>query len=320
MNGPADTGPWLSGPQRRFTLLVNPSAGNGQAHRHAGIVERRLRQAGVSVEVWAADSAEQLSAWADEAVASAGADRAAGRPHVVVAVGGDGTVHLVLQAIGSTGVPMGVVAAGSGDDAARAWGLPRDEPDASADVLLHGLPGRVDLVGARCRGMTPVWFATVLATGFDARVSERALGLRSVPARIRYVAALLAELRSFQPLTYELTLDDQHVQVEAMLVAVANSASYGGGMRICPDAEPDDGLLDVLVLETVPTAELLRVFPRVYRGTHTSHPAVSVRRVRAVTVDAPGIVAFADGEPVAPLPLTARSHPQGLVVIGAGTR
>lgn len=310
------TDPWRVGPGRRLTLLVNPSAGGGRAHLHAGVVERQLRRAGAEVRVRAAGSAQELRALADDAVAECRAGIDTGQACAVVAVGGDGTVHTVLQAVGDSGVPLGVVAAGSGDDAARAWGLPRAEPDAAAQVLLHSRPRPMDLTGARTDDGRMFWFGTVVAAGFDARVSERALSLQRVPAVLRYVVAVVAELRHFRPLTYELEVDGETIRTEGMLVAVANSASYGGGMRVCPDARPDDGLLDVLLLDSMPTADFVRVFPRVYRGTHVTHPAVHIRHARQVRIDGNDVIAFADGEPLARLPLTVQVRPGALQVLG----
>lgn len=309
------TDPWGAEATRRLTLLVNPSAGGGRSHAHAGVVERRLRRAGASVRVQAAGSARGLRELADLAVSQAQHDGDQGQAHAVVAVGGDGTVHTVLQAVGDTGVPLGVVAAGSGDDAARAWGLPRAAPDRAAQVLLHGRPRAVDLASARSDDGHVFWVGTVVAAGFDARVSERALALHQVPPLLRYVVAVVAELRQFRPLPYELVLDGETIRTEAMLVAVANSASYGGGMRVCPDARPDDGLLDVLLLDSMPTADFVRVFPRVYRGTHVSHPAVHIRRASEVRIDGNDVTAFADGEPLAALPLTVQVRPSALHVL-----
>jgi diacylglycerol kinase (ATP) len=309
------SGGWADAADRHLTLLVNPAAGNGRSRRHAEIVVERCRHAGAEVTVRTADSPDRLVELAHQAVADARRGIDAGQACAVVAVGGDGTVHLVLQAVGASGVPMGVVAAGSGDDAARAWGLPRAAPLSAADILLAGVPRAQDLPHARRADDHLVFFGTVVASGFDARVSERSLGLSAVPARLRYVVAMLAELRSFRPVRYQLTLDDRHLDLEAMLVAIANSASYGGGMRICPDARADDGLLDVLVLDPLSTTELLRVFPRVYAGTHVTHPAVSVHRVRRVHVDAADMLAFADGEPLARLPLQVTVQHEGLKVL-----
>lgn len=299
--------------ERAFTLLVNPTSGGGRAQQHAGVVERRLRRAGVPVHVRPSLSLAEGRAEAAEAVARAKADT--GHEHVVVVAGGDGSVHTLLQAVGDSGVPIGVVPAGSGDDAARAWGLGRGEPHAVAEHLLHAPVQTVDLGRAEAADGTVTWFGTVLAAGFDARVSERALGLTRVPPAVRYLVAVVAELRGFRPLSYRLRLDGEPADTDAMLVALANSASYGSGMQVCPDAHPADGWLDVLVLEPLPTREFLRVFPRVYRGTHLSHPAVQVRRVQDAVVDAADVLAFADGEPVGRLPLRVSVAPATLRVV-----
>jgi diacylglycerol kinase (ATP) len=301
---------------RAFTLLVNPASGGGRAHTHAGVVERALRAAGAPVQVWPTLTLAEGRRAAAQAVAHARADTT--HEHVVVVAGGDGSVHTLLQAVAASGVPVGVVPAGSGDDAARSWGLGRGEPHQMASHLLHAPLHDVDLGWAEASDGTRTWFATVLAAGFDARVSERALRLERVPPTLRYLAAVVAELRGFRPISYRLRLDDDAVDTEAMLVALANSPSYGSGMRVCPDASPTDGRLDVLVLAPLPTPEFLRVFPRVYRGTHLSHAAVSVRRVTQAVVDADGVLAFADGEPVARLPLRVGVAPGALRVVSPG--
>ncbi|MEV4110863.1 sphingosine kinase, partial [Nonomuraea sp. NPDC049695] len=132
----------------------------------------------------------------------------------------------------------------------------------------------------------------------------------------RYVRATAQELRSFRPIPFRVTLDeDEVVEREVMLVAVGNTRSYGAGMRVCPDARPDDGLLDVMMLDAVSKAEFLRVFPSVYRGTHVGHPAVSVRRVRSVRLEAPDVVAYADGERVGPAPVHCEVRPGALRVL-----
>lgn len=303
-------------PERVFTLLVNPTSGGGMAHAHAGVVERALRAAGARVWMRPTEDVEHARQEAAAAVA-----RALAEPdveHVVVAAGGDGSVHLVLQAIGDSGVPMGVVPAGSGDDAARAWGLGRGEPHRMAEVLLTAPVTPVDLGRAEAADGTVTWFATVLAAGFDARVSERSLGMTGVPASVRYLLAVAGELRGFHPISYRLVLDGEPVDTDAMLVALGNSPSYGRGMLVCPQADPTDGRLDVVLLHPIPIPEFLRVFPRVYRGTHVSHPAVQVRRVAEATVHAPDVLAFADGEPVARLPLRVSAAKGVLRLVTAG--
>jgi diacylglycerol kinase (ATP) len=121
----------------------------------------------------------------------------------------------------------------------------------------------------------------------------------------------------FRPLRYRLELDGAAEEVSAMLVAVANGTSYGGGMRLVPEAEFDDGMLDVFVLRPVSTVEFLRIFPLVFRGAHVNHPQVSIRRARRVTIDSLDrrVVGYADGERVAALPLRCEVMPGALTVL-----
>ncbi|MFD2351788.1 hypothetical protein ACFSTC_24725 [Nonomuraea ferruginea] len=159
-------------------------------------------------------------------------------------------------------------------------------------------------------------FAGVVCCGFDSRVNERANRLTWPPGMARYLLATAQELRSFEPIPFRVTLDDgEPYEREAMLVAVGNTSSYGAGMRVCPDALPDDGLLDVMMVEALGKAEFLRVFPSVYRGTHVTHRAVTVRRARSVRLEAPGVVAYADGERIGPGPVTCEIRPGALTVL-----
>jgi len=135
--------------------------------------------------------------------------------------------------------------------------------------------------------------------------------------RYKYDVAVVAELAAFRPLPYRITLDGGEVrEVEATLVAVGNGPSYGGGMRICPGADLSDGLFDITVVGACSRATLLRVFPRVYRGTHVDHPVVTVLRASSVELAADDVTAYADGEPVGRLPLTARCVPAAVRVVG----
>lgn len=153
----------------------------------------------------------------------------------------------------------------------------------------------------------------MLCSGFDARVNDRGHRMRLPVGRFRYDLALVAELAAFRPLPARITLDDGPViETEAALVAVGNGSSYGGGMRICADAVPDDGLFDVTVVGECGRATLLRVFPQVCRGTRIGHPKVSVHRAAKTTLESPDATAYADGEPLWPLPVTAACGPDAL--------
>lgn len=289
---------------REIALFVNPTSGKGKGARLAGPAAERLRRAGAEVDVVIGRDADEASALLRDRVA-AGVD-------AVVAVGGDGLVNLALQVVAGTDLPLGVVPAGTGNDFARALGLDLDDPLAAADQVTQVQPRPVDL--GRVDGR---WFAGVLGSGFDSMVNERANRMSWPRGRARYNLAILAELRTFRPVPFELVVDGELWRTEAMLVAVGNSASYGGGMRVCPDARLDDGLLDVTVLGPISKPEFIRVFPTVYKGTHVDHRAVSVRRAGLVSLRAEGVTAYADGERVAALPVICESVPSALQVLVA---
>jgi diacylglycerol kinase (ATP) len=277
---------------RRIAYVANAQAGRGKAQRIDDEVISRFVRAGAHVEVINATSARAAAARIRTAI-DAGAD-------TVVTAGGDGSAHKVTQVIAGTDVALGLIPAGTGNDAARALGLPRHDAAAAADLILQGTPRTIDLgaVGA-------TWFLTIMAAGFDAIANERAGRMTFPPGSSVYTAATLRELPSFKPLAYTLELDGEQRSLDAMLVAVGNMSYYGGGLQMCAGADPTDGLFDVMVIHPVSRLELLRIFPRVRSGGHIGHPAVERIRARSVTVAAAGVVAYADGERLGALPLTA---------------
>lgn len=287
-------------PPSEVALLINPVAGRGRGAVAAATAAARLRADGVGVRELVGAGGEQVGELARRAVAS-GVD-------ALVAVGGDGMVHLCLPAIVGTSTPLGVIPAGTGNDYAHALRLP-DDPFVAAGVILAGHRRRVDAVRTAAG-----WWAGVLGAGFDSAVNERANRMRWPRGPRRYDVAMLAELGVFRPIPFTLVLDGQRWETEAMLVAVGNGISYGAGMRICPAAELDDGLLDVTVIGPIGKPTLLRLFPTVYRGAHVDHPAVTVRRAATVSLDAPGVTAYADGERLAPLPVTNECVPGAVEV------
>jgi diacylglycerol kinase (ATP) len=287
---------------REIALLVNPTSGKGRGGRLSGPVAERLRDSGATVDVVVGRDADEALDLLRERV-TRGVD-------AVVAVGGDGLVNIALQVVAATDVPLGVVPAGTGNDIARALGLNIADPASTIDLLAGDLVREVDLGRASRR-----WFGGVLGSGFDSMVNERANRMSWPHGRARYNLAIVAELRTFCPVPFELELDGEPWHTEAMLVAIGNGPSYGGGMRVCPDARLDDGLLDVTVLGPISKPEFLKVFPTVYKGTHVTHPAVTVRRARLVTLRAEGVTAYADGERVAALPVAIEAVPQALKVL-----
>ncbi|MFC9244179.1 diacylglycerol kinase [Streptomyces sp. NPDC057136] len=289
-----------------ITLFVNPTAGRGRGAHAAQPAASALRDAGFSVRTVLGEDADDALRRAREAVdAGTGA---------LIAVGGDGMASLALQAVAGTTTPLAVVAVGTGNDFARALGLPIRDPAAAgrlaARALKEGHVRDIDLGRADER-----WFGSVLASGFDSRVNDRGNRMRW-GGRFKYDLAILAELAAFKPIPYRIRLGGGAVQeVEATLIAVGNGSTYGGGMRICADAVMDDGLFDVTVVGDCSRATLLKVFPKVYKGTHLSHPAVTVHRVSSIELVAAGVTAYADGEPLGALPLTATCVPGAVRVL-----
>lgn len=287
---------------REIALLTNPAAGKGRAGRVRDEALPLLHGAGWRVRILEGRDAGEAADLARKAVAD--------DVDAVVACGGDGLVHLALQAVAGTDVPLGILPAGTGNDVARYFDLPRKDPAAAVRRLLAWQARRIDLARSGDR-----WFATVLAAGFDAVVNERANRMSWPRGQMRYNLATVAELRTFEPLHYELDLDGERRQLEAMLVAVGNGPSFGGGLRIAEGASLDDGLLDVVVIGPITKPELVRTYPKLFKGTHVHHPAFQRHRVRRVTVACPGIVGYADGERFGALPLTVECVPGAVTVL-----
>ncbi|WP_030560291.1 diacylglycerol kinase [Streptomyces aureocirculatus] len=291
-----------------ITLFVNPTAGRGRGAHAAQPAAAALRAAGFSVRTVIGEDAGDALRRARAAVD--------GGTGALIAVGGDGMVSLALQAVAGTRTPLGVVAAGTGNDFARALGLPVREPAAAGGVVATALKeARIRDIDAGRVGAT--WFGTVLAAGFDSRVNDRGDRMRMPAGRFKYDLAMIAELAAFKPIRYRITLDDTDVhEVDATLVAVGNGSSYGGGMKICAGADMADGLFDVTVVGDCSRTTLLKVFPRVYRGTHLDHPKVTVHRAAKVELAAAATTGYADGERLGELPLTARCVPGAVRILG----
>lgn len=287
---------------REITLLVNPVAGKGRGARARDAALERLRGAGLKVRAMAGRDADEALDLARRCVAN-GVD-------ALVVCGGDGMVNIGLQAVATTGVPLGIIPAGTGNDVARYLGLTHRDPLTAAARVIAGHTRVIDL--ARCGGR---YYATVMAAGLDAVVNERANAMRWPKGQMRYNLATLVELRTFEPLPYTLVLDGRQRRLSAMLVAFGNGPSFGGGLRITEGAVLDDGLLDVVIIKPMSKVELVCTYPKLFKGTHISHPQYEGHRVRTVTVAAPGIVGYADGERFGPLPLTIECVPRALTVL-----
>jgi diacylglycerol kinase (ATP) len=289
-------------------VLVSPAAGRGRARAVGGAVVDALREAGLTPRVLPATTGAEAEKQAAAAVADG--------TGAVVAVGGDGSAHAAVQTVAGTGTPLAVVPAGTGNDLALALGIPRDPvaaARAAAEDLLAGRSREVDAGRTADR-----WWATVLCCGFDSAVTDRANRLRWPRGRRRYDVAVLAELARLRPRELTLVLDGEEQTLPVTLVAVGNTCWYGGGMKVCPGADPADGLFDVTVVGAISRLELIRTKPLLTTGTHVDNAAVTVHRAARVELSSPGVTTYADGEPVAPLPVVAECVPRALRVVGGG--
>ncbi len=282
-------------------MLVNPTAGKGRGERNAARALPVLRNAGLDMVELRGRDADEAEDLARDVVAR-GVDG-------LVVVGGDGMANLAAQVLAGTDIPFGMIPSGTGNDVARYLDLDRKDAARAAHVVVGGRTRSIDL--ADVDGTKVV---TVVCTGFDSKVSERANHMTWPRGQMRYNLATLSELRVFQPIQYALELDGERVELDAMLVAVGNGRSYGGGLRICEGAELDDGLLDVVIIKPMSKPELVRVYPRLFKGTHVTHPAYEHHRVASVSIHASGLVGYGDGERIGALPFTVRALPGSLRV------
>ena len=278
-------------------VLMSPEAGRGRAAGVAADVLDRLRSLGGHVIDLTGVDAASSTANAREAVA-AGARR-------LVVLGGDGMVHLAVQAVAGTEAVLGVVPVGTGNDFVRSLpNIPSDPMEAA--VVALGEPDPIDAIRTGER-----WVASVATAGFSGDVNARANQLSRPKGQSRYTVATVLELPGLSRRPTRLTIDDQTHEYDTVLLAVGNTAWFGGGMHICPDADPDDGRLDVTVVEGVGRVELLRFFNRVFKGTHLDHPRVHTHRGQRVEIDA-DVAIWGDGEPVANGPAVLEAVPAAI--------
>lgn len=301
----------------RVGLLANSSAASGTAHRAGRQAAHLLRVAGISVVDLSGPTA---------AIAKARALEVRDSLTALVVVGGDGTIALGAEIVERTPVRLGVVAAGSGNDFARAMDLPIDDAPESVRGLLHAMSrpvvaiDAIEITSALPEG-PPLRSLALgnLNMGFDALVNARA-NRATRPGSTRYTLSVLQELRRFAPLPYTISVDGgEAFDLDASMLTLTNTGVMGGGMRLVPDALVDDGYLSLVSLTGIGRGELLRFFPRVFRGAHVSVKGFDVRRVREITVglrdEEMSLRTYADGDARTLLPVSARILPGAVRIL-----
>lgn len=268
-------------------LLANPRASRGRATPTIAQVALALEAEGATVVNVPALTAEDAQVACGRLVAEQ-AER-------IVVVGGDGMVHLAVQTVATTETVLGVIPLGTGNDFAGSLGLPFDLPAAARTALAPPTPIDLMRVGDR-------WAASVATAGFSVDVNRLANEMRWPRGPSRYTLATLAQLPRLATRSFELTVDGDLRTVEALVLTVANTSDFGGGMRITPDADPRDGQLDITLVGAASRIELLRWFRKVFDGSHLDHPAVTTLRGQQITISGGAGEVWADGEPVASSP------------------
>ena len=238
----------------------------------------------------------------------------------VVSIGGDGTVHLCLQAVAGTSTPLAIVPMGTGNDVAEYLGITKGDTQSHVQSILHGLAhppsrevidvGRVTTADGGCH-----WFLTILACGFDTVVNDRANKMKFPKGNARYLTSVLRELPGLAPYEYTVELDGQPHKNPGLLIAAGLITRYGGGFHMCPHADVRDGLLSWTHVAPVGRLKVLALLGKVLKGTHLSNPAVTHGHARTMTIDAPGMTAWADGEVMGTCPAQVECVPRALTLI-----
>jgi len=274
-------------------IFANPTSGQGRGARILAEALRYLDEQRIRYNVIAASSLEGSL----KELRSKNFDDY----ERILVIGGDGMMHHAINEVtdkaGGHHPPIGLIPSGTGNDFARALGLDIKNPIRNIDSYLATPPVQVDLGEVNGRR-----FGAICSTGFDSLVNERANAISWPKGKRKYDIAMLQELPRFKARNYQIDIDGKSINVQAMLIAVGNGSSYGGGMKVCPDAQLDDGLLDVMVLHPVPKVEFLKIFPKVYSGSHVTHPKVELLRGKTITITGEAIT-YADGERISPTPV-----------------
>ena len=296
----------------RVVLIVNPTSGGGRGARVLPAALAAFERLGVKPDVRVTTSGDEPASLAHY-LAETGAG-------LVVSVGGDGHAAAVAEGLlavpaQTSPPPLAILPAGSANDLARNLRLPVNDVDRAVDLICGGITQRIDAIRVRTEAGERI-FLNVVGAGFDAEVAEAAHDITVMRGAGRYVLAIMRVLPGYSAAHLRLTLDGATHALPAMMVAVANGPAYGGGMRVAPAARYDSGELEVCIVGDLSKPAFLRAFPRVFRGTHISHPAVTMLRAREITIEADRpLHIIGDGERAGTLPVTLTVNPRALEVV-----
>ncbi|NBW73592.1 MAG: sphingosine kinase [Microbacteriaceae bacterium] len=282
----------------KLGIVINPTSGRGRGKRDGEQAKLEFAKQGVELVDLSGSDFQSASQNASRAVQDNSIDG-------LIVVGGDGMFHLAVNATAKTDIPVGLIASGTGNDSARALGLPIHDVVAGVKHLVSKFDKtrQVDLIHSVSDSKEFHSFGAVSA-GFDALVNKRANSWNWIKGPVKYRFAMYRELAAFKPIPYRAVVDGVERLFEANLCTVSNCPSYGGGLLITPEASVDDGAFDLFILNSISRMELIKLFPTVYEGKHVTHPAVEIIRAKQVILDSPGMPAYSDGEHVGHSPVS----------------
>jgi diacylglycerol kinase (ATP) len=283
-----------------WLVVVNPKAGLGAAANLATQVVGFLQSRGIAYRMISPSSVIETRQLVSESLRH-------GETTKLLSVGGDGLFHLLLQFAIEFKVPLAIAPGGTGNDFYRTLGWFETN---LISYLEHITSTEASLIDTGV--VDGEYFGAVLSSGFDSVVNERANRMKWPKGPAKYNAAIALELPKFKAIDFKIYADEKVLDISAMLIAIGNGRSYGGGMQVCPDAELTDDLLDIMILHPISKLEFIKVFPTVYKGTHIDHPEVEIFRAKKIRIESSAI-AYADGERIGQLPVQVESSPRSLL-------
>jgi YegS/Rv2252/BmrU family lipid kinase len=271
-----------------IAAVFNPTAGRGRARQVWPELARQLNEAGIEVhtiETTRPGEEEQITV----DLYNQGQRR-------FLSVGGDGTLHNIVKVLGGTEATLGIIPAGSGNDMSRTLGIEPGRPETALRSIIDNRVKRIDL--GKANGS---WFINAAGCGFDAEVAQAAntWGKKYFHGKVGYIAAVLTSFVSFPKQELHITLDGRPIEHRGWLAAVCNGQWFGGGMHIAPNAQPDDGLFDLVIVGDISRIGLLQAFPTIFTGEHVKNPYVHLYQARRVRIETSGNAYIqAEGEPM----------------------
>lgn len=293
----------------RIGLVVNPVAGGNRGAQVGAEVISLLSQSEHSVNNLSGANLIEARAHAEAAIGANSID-------AMVFVGGDGMAHLGTNLCAGKNIPMALIPAGTGNDAAAMLGMPLTDTAQSVRLVLEALssPKKIDAVKIS-HGGTLTWALGSASAGFDALAAARANAISWPKGPMRYYVAMLLELAKFKPIKYQSMVDGNPRDFEAMLCVVSNTGIYGGGMLVVPGASVTDAKLDVLLVKKMSRVKFVTIFPRVYKGTHITDKDVEIFKASKISITASGMPIYSDGEYVGQAPFEAEVVPGALMMV-----